>query len=433
LFGSAKKQLGRQFNIRMIEKMTSVLSITSTVADASAFQALDGSVAIVPFGGTAPYSFLWSNGATTSTVTVGAGVYIVTVNDANNLTLTESFTVEQPINFNVDSALPDTGLLSDVLCRDLYSRQINTNAQSIVGRTAAVLSHSLFTSSTSYKMASTFRTVFEGNGTCGQYLSPYDAAGVAHDVVHITTDGVQINGNLLINGGATQVQVNEIVVNDKLIVLQQNADTLTALDGTGVQFGKGELNRNLLYKSATDALVWSGKVAAAEFASGTNKLSPSNLIAASAAGSIVLNDFGFTITNAKLVNAVPTTAHIMTNGGVLVRATGQLFGYSSGTQSWNTSGDPIAAGGFSIFNGPSFTSSSVSYASANSSQNTFGTNGLVIGGSVSCTNAGVDIVDQNACLYFGNRAWRISYDSIENALNFEKLENGTYISKLVID
>ncbi|MCF8269637.1 MAG: T9SS type A sorting domain-containing protein [Crocinitomicaceae bacterium] len=46
-------------------------------------------------GGTAPYVFLWSNGATTEDLTnLSAGTYTVTVTDDNGCTSTESFTVD---------------------------------------------------------------------------------------------------------------------------------------------------------------------------------------------------------------------------------------------------------------------------------------------------------------------------------------------------
>lgn len=55
-------------------------------------------------GGTPVYSYLWSNGLSTSAISgVTAGVYAVTVTDANTCSLTESFTVSQP------SALSLTG------------------------------------------------------------------------------------------------------------------------------------------------------------------------------------------------------------------------------------------------------------------------------------------------------------------------------------
>lgn len=47
----------------------------------------DGTAAVSATGGTAPYGFLWSNGATTAEITGPAGAYTVTVTDANGCML----------------------------------------------------------------------------------------------------------------------------------------------------------------------------------------------------------------------------------------------------------------------------------------------------------------------------------------------------------
>ncbi|MCB0768377.1 MAG: SprB repeat-containing protein, partial [Flavobacteriales bacterium] len=63
------------------------LAIASVdVEDESCAGVGDGSVAVQVTGGTAPYSYQWSNGATTSPITVGAGNYTVQVTDANGCT-----------------------------------------------------------------------------------------------------------------------------------------------------------------------------------------------------------------------------------------------------------------------------------------------------------------------------------------------------------
>lgn len=54
----------------------------------------DGWAAAVPFGGTPPYTYLWNTGATTPQINnLVAGVYTVTVTDANSCTTAGSFTV----------------------------------------------------------------------------------------------------------------------------------------------------------------------------------------------------------------------------------------------------------------------------------------------------------------------------------------------------
>ena len=48
-------------------------------------------------GGTAPYNYLWSNAATTASITgVVAGTYTVTISDDNGCTSTSSLTITEP-------------------------------------------------------------------------------------------------------------------------------------------------------------------------------------------------------------------------------------------------------------------------------------------------------------------------------------------------
>src|SRR5207247_8979931 len=57
----------------------------------------NGSASVVASGGTSPYSYLWSNGPTTSSNTnLASGTYTVTVSDNNGCTATCSYTVTQP-------------------------------------------------------------------------------------------------------------------------------------------------------------------------------------------------------------------------------------------------------------------------------------------------------------------------------------------------
>lgn len=71
------------------------VSMSGTVASCN------GSATATPAGGTTPYTYAWSNGATTQTISnVPAGTYTVTVTDAHACTVTGSYTItgNSPIN-----------------------------------------------------------------------------------------------------------------------------------------------------------------------------------------------------------------------------------------------------------------------------------------------------------------------------------------------
>jgi len=60
----------------------SIVNLTATDESCAGFG--NGSAAVEATGGTAPYSYAWSNGAATASITAGAGSYTVTITDANN-------------------------------------------------------------------------------------------------------------------------------------------------------------------------------------------------------------------------------------------------------------------------------------------------------------------------------------------------------------
>lgn len=73
------------------------LSANTIASNANCFGSNDGGVSTTINGGIQPYTFIWSNGANTSSLTaVGAGTYTVTITDANNCATTSSVTIAQP-------------------------------------------------------------------------------------------------------------------------------------------------------------------------------------------------------------------------------------------------------------------------------------------------------------------------------------------------
>jgi hypothetical protein len=70
------------------------LTATSSATDESCTGCADGTATVIPAGGTSPYTYLWSNGSTTASITgLSTGTYTVTVTDANGCTQTQTVTV----------------------------------------------------------------------------------------------------------------------------------------------------------------------------------------------------------------------------------------------------------------------------------------------------------------------------------------------------
>ncbi|HMQ48346.1 MAG TPA: SdrD B-like domain-containing protein [Saprospiraceae bacterium] len=73
------------------------LSVTLIPRDVLCFGDNTGSILAIPSGGTAPYSYLWSNGATGNEILdLTVGTYSVTVTDQNGCTAIQSVTINQP-------------------------------------------------------------------------------------------------------------------------------------------------------------------------------------------------------------------------------------------------------------------------------------------------------------------------------------------------
>ncbi|WP_216650076.1 SdrD B-like domain-containing protein [Lewinella sp. W8] len=84
---------------------------TDVICNDDAGTSDDGTITLTVVGGTAGYTYAWSNGATTQNLSgLAAGTYTVVVTDANGCTTTESFTIDQPEQLVV------TGTTVDVEC-----------------------------------------------------------------------------------------------------------------------------------------------------------------------------------------------------------------------------------------------------------------------------------------------------------------------------
>jgi len=94
----------------LIISQPAVLAIPGSVTNAQCNGTKTGSITATPSGGTAPYTYSWSNGKTTPTISaIGAGTYTVTVTDNNGCKQSQPFTVTQP-NVVALSVSPNTSI-----------------------------------------------------------------------------------------------------------------------------------------------------------------------------------------------------------------------------------------------------------------------------------------------------------------------------------
>ena len=89
----------------------SLLTATCSSNDITIFGAANGTASVTGNGGTKPYSYLWTNGATTKNINgLSAGSYVVYITDANGCSAMCSVTINEP------ALLEITATSTDVLC-----------------------------------------------------------------------------------------------------------------------------------------------------------------------------------------------------------------------------------------------------------------------------------------------------------------------------
>ncbi len=92
-----------------------VISANAVIVNESCGGSCNGSITLNPTGGTPPFTYLWSTGATTPSISsLCAGPYSVTITDANGCTVTVNFTITSPPILTV--SLTSTNVLCNSAC-----------------------------------------------------------------------------------------------------------------------------------------------------------------------------------------------------------------------------------------------------------------------------------------------------------------------------
>lgn len=104
------------YTLRQPEALVNAANVVNVVC----FESSTGSINTNVSGGTGPYSYAWSHGATTSSISdLAAGTYQLQIMDASGCSLTETYVVTQP------DELTATGVVSDLNCFEDGSGEIN--------------------------------------------------------------------------------------------------------------------------------------------------------------------------------------------------------------------------------------------------------------------------------------------------------------------
>ncbi|MGM0478529.1 MAG: LamG-like jellyroll fold domain-containing protein [Bacteroidota bacterium] len=112
------------FDVTVTSDLASSAAVTSSYngAEVSCNGANDGEATTTPVDGTAPYTYLWSDGQTTATATgLAAGTYTVDVTDDNGCIVTSNVTVNEP------DVLAGTATATDATCNGDTDGEVTLN------------------------------------------------------------------------------------------------------------------------------------------------------------------------------------------------------------------------------------------------------------------------------------------------------------------
>lgn len=139
-----------------------VLVATYTGTDAQDADSNDGTATANPTGGTAPYSYAWSNGGTTQTITnLAPGIYNVVITDANGCTTSGSYSI------NVQGCtLSASADVNDVTCYGNATGSITLDLSNVTGQATITWSNGATTSSIENVPAGSYSAVISDEGGC---------------------------------------------------------------------------------------------------------------------------------------------------------------------------------------------------------------------------------------------------------------------------
>ncbi len=184
-----------------ITQPTAPLILTSSKVNVLCNGALTGSINLSPAGGTAPYNFVWSNGAVTEDlIGLAAGTYTVTVTDANGLTggcaATTSITITQPT-----SPITVSTTQTNVLCFGASTGAINLTVAGGTAPYSYAWSNGAITEDLTVIPAGIYTvTVTDANGSVGGCTATTSVT-ISQPAAALTISSTHVN--VLCNGAIT--------------------------------------------------------------------------------------------------------------------------------------------------------------------------------------------------------------------------------------
>jgi gliding motility-associated-like protein len=339
------------------------LSASATVVNALCFGGNSGSIDLAVSGGSLPFTYNWSNSATTEDISgLSSGTYSVTVRDVNSCSTSSSSSVNQPLSISVNPSV------TSVSCNGGSNGSINLSVNGGTGAYTYSWSNSATTSSILGLTAATYSVTVRDANLCSASATatvtqPANLS-VSETHTNVSCNGgnnatitTTVNGGTspftyLWNDGNTNANRNALTSNSYSVtvtdarsctaavainVTEPTAITLshTAIDATCFNASNGSINMNVSGGTSPYTFLWNN--------TGTVQ-NPTNL----AAGSYVItvSDAHACTASRTAVVSQPTSINI-----VLAKQDNNCYGQSNGIVTSTVTGGNSASYTYNWSNG----------------------------------------------------------------------------------
>ena len=186
-----------------IDESTEQLLASSDATNLDCFNDNDAAILLTVNGGTTPYSFLWSNGATTQNISnLSGGTFAVTITDGNGCEF-----IESGITINIPTELLSNTTVTTINCFDEQDGGIITNPSGGTEPYTHLWSTGDVTPNLFNLSAGTYTLTLTDNQGC-QTIETTTLTAPSEIVLNYTTSPISCNGytdsyiNLSVSGGA---------------------------------------------------------------------------------------------------------------------------------------------------------------------------------------------------------------------------------------